>query len=152
MKKLFVIPKVHTASNGFTLIELMIIAATIVITLTLAIPTWSNYSIRANMSDALYMVTEAKSATASFCLDHQMTADLTNDLAGYKFKASKYVKNIELRSGCEAPIIVMTTKATGAKPNPVLTFTGDFVTDTDNITWTCVSSGENIHVPEPCRS
>ena len=152
MNKLFVNPKVHSASKGFTLIEFIIIAAAIVITLTLAVPTWSNYSIRANISDALYMVTEAKSATAFFCLDHRMTTALTNDLAGYKFKASKYVKNIELRSGCEAPIIVMTTRATGAKPNPVLTITGHFATDADNIRWTCVSSGENIHVPENCRS
>jgi len=152
MKELFIIPKVQGTSSGFTLIEFIIIAATIVITLTLAIPTWSNYSIRANISEALYIVTAAKSATASFCLDHRMTADLSNDLAGYRFKASNYVKNIELRGGCEAPIIVMSTKATGAKPNPVLTITGVFATDADNITWTCVSSGENIHVPETCRS
>ena len=152
MKELFIIPKVQGTSNGFTLIEFIIIAAAIVITLTLAVPTWSNYSIRANISEALYMVTEVKSVTDSFCQQNRTTEDLTNDLANYKFKASKYVKNIELSGSCDAPIIVMTTKATGAKPNPVLMFTGELADTAGIITWACVSSGENIHVPENCRS
>ena len=152
MKKLFVNPKVHTTFSGFTLIELIIIAAAMVITLTLAVPTWSNYSIRSNISEALYLVTEVKTVTDSFCQQNWTTVDLTNDLVDYRFKASKYVKNIELSGSCEAPIIVMTTKATGAKPNPVLMFTGELADAADKITWTCVSSGENIHVPETCRS
>ena len=151
MKKLIANPGRVTVSGGFTLIELIIIVAAIVITLTLAVPTWSNYSIRSNISEALYLVTEVKSATVVYCQQHPATAALTNDLVDHKFKVSKYVKNVELRGSCDAPIIVMTTKATGAKPNPVLTITGDFTADADKFTWACVSSGENIHVPETCR-
>ena len=151
VKKLIDNQRMQRASGGFTLIEFIIIAAAIVITLTLAIPTWSNYSIRSNISDAIYLVAEVKSAAAFYCQQNPAAATLTNDLVDYKFKVSKFVKNIELRGGCDAPIIVMTTKATGAKPNPVLTITGDFAADADAFTWTCSSSGENIHVPENCR-
>jgi type IV pilus assembly protein PilA len=152
MKKLLVNLKVHTASSGFTLIELLIIGAVIVITLTIAIPTYSNYSIRANIGEALSPVTAVKSATASVCQEGRTIGFLTNQLVGYKFKASKYVKNIVLSGTCNAPTIILTTRATGAKPSPVLTITGDFDENAETITWTCVSSGLDIHVPKSCRS
>ena len=152
MKKLIANQGMQRVSGGFTLIEFIIIAAAIVITLTLAIPTWSNYSIRSIISDALYLVAEVKSAAAVYCLQNPAAATLTNGLVDYKFKASKYVKNLQLRGSCDAPIIVMTTKATGAKPSPVLTITGDFAAEADAFEWTCVSSGKKIHVPETCRS
>jgi len=152
MKKLSVNLKVHTDSSGFTLIELLIIGAVIVITLTIAIPTYSNYSIRAKIGEALSPITAVKSATASVCQEGRTFGFLTNQLVGYKFKASKYVKNIVLSGTCNAPTIILTTRATGAKPSPVLTITGDFADNDEQITWTCVSSGLDIHVPRICRS
>ena len=144
--------KAHSASNGFTLIELLIIGAVIVIILTIAIPTYSNYSIRAKIDEALSPVTPVQSATAYVCQEGRTTGFLTNQLVGYKFKASKYVKNIVLSGTCNAPTIILTTRATGAKPSPVLTFTGDYDDNAETITWTCVSSGLDIHAPKLCRS
>jgi len=152
MNKLIVKLKVHTASSGFTLIELMIIVAVIAITFTVAIPTYSTYSIRSKIGEALYLVTAVKTAADSFCREDRTTAVLSNELVNYNFNASKYVKNIALGGSCDAPIIVMTTQATGARPNPVLTITGNYADDADQIAWTCASSGENVHMPETCRS
>jgi type IV pilus assembly protein PilA len=130
----------------------MIVVAVIVIILTLAIPTYSNYSIRVKIGEALSMTTAAKSAAASACQEDRSIVFITHQRAGYKFKASKYVRNIVISGTCEALIIVMTTRATGAQPNPVLTITGNFADNDDEITWTCVSSGLNIHAPDTCRS
>ncbi len=144
--------KLIAASSGFTLIELMIVVAVIIIILTLAIPTYSNYSIRVKIGEALSMSTVAKSAAAFACQEDRSIIFLTNQRVGYKFKASKYVQNIVISGTCEALIIVMTTQATGAQPNPVLTITGNFTDNDDQITWTCVSSDLNIHLPESFRS
>jgi len=144
--------KLIAASSGFTLIELMIVVAVIIIILTLAIPTYSNYSIRVKISEALAMSTVIKSATDAVCEEDRTISFLTNQRVGYKFKASDYVQNIVVSGTCDAPVIIVTTRATGAKPNPVLTITGSFADDADYITWTCVSSGLNVHAPEACRS
>jgi len=151
-KKSLLKQKFVFTSSGFTLIELMIVVAVIVIILTLAIPTYSNYSIRVKIGEALSMTTAAKSAAAAACQKDRSIVFLTNQRAGYQFKESKYVRNIVISGTCEALIIVMTTRATGAQPNPVLTITGNFADNDDEITWTCVSSGLKIHAPDTCRS
>lgn len=137
---------------GFTLIELMIVVAVIAIIMTLAIPTYSNYSIRSKLSSAIAQVDSAKSAVVTACLKDDKISSLSNSLAEYEFKPSKYVKNIVLGSSCSSPTITISTRATGAKPNPVLTMTGKPSDQAGQMTWTCVSSGLNIHVPDNCRS
>ena len=130
----------------------MIVVAVMTIILTLAIPTYSNYSIRAKISEAITFAETAEIAIASVCQEDRKITSLTNQLAGYKFQASKYVQKIVINGTCDIPVIKVTTRATGTRPNPQLTLTGKFADDTDQITWTCVSSGLNIHVPESCRS
>ena len=138
--------------KGFTLIELMIVVSVIVIILTIAIPTYTNYSTRIRLGEALSLTESAKAATTSFCMQEQPDTNISNELANYDFQASKYARDIALSGTCDAPTIKMTTRATGAKPDPVLTFTGTNSGDPGQITWTCMSSGLNIHLPEPCRS
>ena len=139
-------------NSGFTLIELMIVLAVIAIILTLAIPTYSNYSIRTKIGEALSVSEATKTAVSSFCKQDNSVTNLKDHIADFEFPSSKYVKKIDLGGSCQAPIITMTTQATGAKPSPVLTFTGEFTDKADHVTWTCVSSGLNIHLPESCRS
>jgi len=140
------------SGKGFTLIELMIVVAVILIILTIAIPTYTNYSIRTKISGALSLTESAKAAVTSFCMQEQPDTIINNQLANYDFRASKYARDIALSGNCDTPTITMTTRATGAKPEPVLTLTGKYSGDAGKITWTCVSSGLNIHLPESCRS
>jgi type IV pilus assembly protein PilA len=151
MKKLVVNLKVHTFSSGFTLIELLIVVA-VIIFLALAIPIYSDYSIRTKIGEAFSMISAAESATASVCQIERSNFILTNQLVGYRFQASKYVQNVVLSGNCDAPVIVVTTRATGEQPSPILTISGTFADDVDQITWTCMSSGLNRYVPEICRS
>jgi len=152
VKRRILNPKIHTNAFGFTLIELMIILATIVIVMTLAVPTYSNYWIRAKTIESLYSVTELKSAAVDFCREGRSKTPLDNELIGYKIKDSKYVQEIVLSGTCNEAVIVITTKATGAKPDPVLTMTGNFSKDSEQFTWNCVSSGPNVHTPGACQS
>jgi len=144
--------KNRTPARGFTLIELMIVIAVIAIILTLAIPTYKNFITRAKIAEALSVANSAKMAVASSCQENPALAALTNDLAGYSFQVSKNVADITLGGPCATPTITITTVDTGAQPDPVLTITGDLTPSTGRTTWTCVSTGLNVHVPETCRT
>jgi len=138
--------------TGFTLIELMIVVAVIAIILTLAIPTYTNFTVRSKIAEGLSLANAAKTAIATTCEEQKNLAAITNNLAGYSFQASDYVSNIQMSGPCTAPVITVTTVNTGANPDPVLTITGNFAEGNGHVSWTCVSSGLNIHVPDTCRS
>jgi len=142
----------HKTFTGFTLIELIIVVATIIIVMTLAVPTYSNYSIRAKIGESLYHVTKLKSDADEFCQEGKLESLLNNQLVGYKFKESKYVQNMVLIGTCDEATIAITTQATGAALDPVLTMTGHFSRDDEQFTWICVSSGPNVQAPKTCKS
>ena len=129
----------------------MIVLAMITIVAGLGIPTYINYSIRAKVGAALSLDVDAKTAVTFSCQKDPALINLTNQNAGYEFTETKYVSNIVIGGTCLAPTITITTQATGARPDPVLTITGDF-TPGAKTTWTCVSSGSVNQVPRTCRS
>ena len=148
-------PYPHTnlhQQNGFTLIELMIVLAVVAIILTLAIPTYSNYTIRGKVAEGLSLANAAKTAIAATCEESRTITDLNNNLAGYGFQPTDYVASIALSGPCTAPVITILTQNTGADSDPTLTITGNFTAGSGHVSWLCVSSGLNLHVPDICRS
>jgi prepilin-type N-terminal cleavage/methylation domain-containing protein len=137
--------------GGFTLIELIIAVAMITIILTMAVPTYSNYLIRAKIDRSLSVVSPAKTSIIDICQKNPTITRLSNQVLGLHFEATKHIFNLEIGGDCDAPTITITTQATGAQPDPVLTITGDFAGNTRRITWLCVSDGLEIHLPESCR-
>jgi len=145
-------PNPKKRSQGFTLIELMIVIAVIAVILTLALPTYANFIIRTKIAEALSVSNAAKTAVAATCREDQALAALTPSLAGYNFEPSEFVASINIDGPCTAPNIIVTTQNTGAQTDPVLTITGEFQTGGSRTTWVCVTSGLNVHVPDSCRS
>jgi type IV pilus assembly protein PilA len=139
--------------RGFTLIELMIVIAIIAIILTLALPVYSNYTIRAKVGEALSITAAAKTATGATCQEEPNLPSLSNDRVGWAFGGSTYVESIEISGPCSDPIITIVTRNTGAKTDPILTLTGQGSVGTGRFSWTCATAeGQNIHVPRSCRS
>ena len=144
--------KMLSREVGFTLIELMIVVSIIAILLMLAIPTYSNYTTRTKIGEALSVGTSAKTAVTSACQEDLTIDPLTAGLAGYSFVASNYVASVVVAGPCTAPTITITTHNTGAQTDPVLTLSAEVTAGSGRTTWTCVSSGLNSHVPDTCRS
>lgn len=141
----------YSVSKGFTLIELMIVVAIISIILTLALPVYSDYSIRTKIVEALSVSKAAKTAVAAACQEDPTISALTPQKAGYNFaEASQYVASVTLSGPCTLPVITILTQQTGAFPDPSLTITGTL--GSSNMDFVCVSTGPNKHVPRTCRS
>ena len=139
-------------NGGFTLIELMIVVAIIAIILTLALPVYSNYTIRAKVGEALSVAAAAKTATAATCVEDRTVASLNNVSAGYLFEPTPYINNIVISGPCSAPVITLITHNTGASTDPTLTLTGSLPDGAGHITWSCTTSTSYIYVPTTCRS
>lgn len=141
------------ASRGFTLIELMIVIAIIAIILTLALPVYTNYTIRAKVGEAMSVAASAKTATADTCTTDPDIVSLSNQRAGYNLVSSTYVESVEISGPCESPVITMITRNTGASIDPVLILTGANVNSSGRFSWTCTTTnGQNLYVPAACRS
>jgi type IV pilus assembly protein PilA len=139
-------------ATGFTLIELMIVVAIIAIILTLALPVYSNYSIRAKVSEALSVGAAAKTATSATCVQDPSLTGLTLAKAGHSFNSSPYVNSMTVSGPCTAPIITITTHNIGVSPDPVITLTGDFPESSGRGNWTCTGNVSNVYLPRECRS
>jgi type IV pilus assembly protein PilA len=139
---------------GFTLIELMIVVAIIAIILTLALPVYTNYSIRAKIGEALSVAAAAKTMVASTCLENPNLTGLDNSSAGYSFVTSTWVESITVSGNCSAPVITLLTRDTGApSPAPELTLTANFIGGSGRITWVCASNNTpDYMLPTSCRS
>ncbi len=91
----------ETGNGGFTLIELMIVVAIIGILSTIALPTFQDRVIRAQIEEALSLSEGVKSAVTEFyAVNRRFPAD--NAEAGVprpEFLMGNYVTNVEVRDG-----------------------------------------------------
>jgi len=140
-------------SEGFTLIELMIVIAIIAILLALAIPAYQDYTIRSKVGEGLSVGASAKLAAAETCQSDPQTAP-GNTAMGYSFSPSKYVDSVVITGAdCDAPVVTITTNGnTGADTPPVLVLTGQYADEQGRYDWVCTSSaGLPQHIPSTCR-
>ncbi len=147
----------HSRKSGFTLIELMIVIAIIAIILALALPVYSNYSIRAKVAEALSLGNSAKTAVSSACVADGTIVSIDNALAGYGFVEGTddedYVADIQASGPCTAPVITISTKNTGRSPDPVLIMTGEVISGSGQVAWSCTSNNTpDWLLPKTCRS
>ena len=142
----------YNKQQGFTLIELMIVIAIIGILAAVALPAYQDYTIRAKVSEGISLSGAAKLAVVETAqADGVLVTGLTTaaNPTGYTFAGTNYVASIVVGN---AGVITITTQATGAATQPIITMTGAQATLNDPITWTCATTaGLDKHVPTNCR-
>ena len=122
--------------QGFTLIELMIVVAIIGILAAIAIPAYSDYTIRAQVSEGLTLAGGAKAAVSEYSMDRGRFP--TNNLtAGLSVAASingKYTSSVSTALG----IITITYGGLSGHPNILNnTLTLSAVQNAGSVVWAC---------------
>ncbi|NNE37867.1 MAG: pilin [Gammaproteobacteria bacterium] len=133
--------------QGFTLIELMIVVAIIGILAAVAIPSYQDYTARAQVTEAVSLTAAFKTGLAEFYAD---SGSYPSNLTAIGTTTSgKYVASMAVTSG-GSNVTVTATMGTGT--NPGVSGSTLLLTSADSLQWDC-SGGDILakYRPTTCK-
>ncbi|MEE4216311.1 MAG: pilin [Xanthomonadales bacterium] len=152
-------------ARGISAIDLLVVCAAVAITVSFAIPKFSDQTIRSRVSEGLLLVDRAKEALQTTCANDPGAVVNGNLDAGFLYVPAgtedDFVKRILLGADCaqDSMVIVIWTSSTGAERDPVVEWTAEVNPDPAGaesgqaLSWNCrLIQGESEHVPAACRN
>jgi type IV pilus assembly protein PilA len=144
-----------STQKGFTLIELMIVVAIIGILAAIAIPAYSDYTVRARVSEGLAVASSAKATVSENYSndgdDSDVAGGASESCRGVSAFTGNAVGNVESLD-CTAGVLTITMNAKAKGVALALTPTPG-TGSADALEWTCLvtDSANNKYVPSECR-
>ena len=136
------------AQKGFTLIELMIVVAIIGILAAIAIPAYTDYTVRARVSEGLSTAASMKATISENIANAGSYATSGDYCTGVQtIGASNKTSNV-LTAACGTGGIITVTMQPNAKSAVLV------LTPTENagaVQWKCTTTTDKKYVPSECR-
>jgi type IV pilus assembly protein PilA len=142
----------RTLQKGFTLIELMIVVAIIGILAAVAIPAYTDYLARSQMSEAVSLLSSGKAPITEYFLNNGRWPSAASDIMGNTI--GKYTSILTLTTGANqtsGPLVVTATMR-GAGVTTSIASTTVEMTTADGKTWSCLpGTVDPRYLPGACR-
>lgn len=125
--------------QGFTLIELMIVVAIIGILAAVAIPAYSDYTARAQVSEAMSLASGLKTPVVEYMSDKGATPPFATTVGGTD--SGKYVSTITIAGTAPSVTIAATMKGAGSVNTKITDAVFGMTSTNSGQTWLCGRSG-----------
>lgn len=141
------------ANQGFTLMELMIVIAILGILLTIGIPAYAEYSVRARIAEGMMAMTSAKLAISEYRFT-EGTLPTSATAAGIGSVTTKYVDGLSVNAS--GIIAVDIDEAQVGAPGGAIQLVLEPTVSGGAIVWNCNSTGTDannlVYVPAACKT
>ncbi|MEI8155489.1 MAG: pilin [Burkholderiales bacterium] len=141
----------RSMQKGFTLIELMIVVAIIGILAAVALPAYSDYTVRAKASEVILAASGAKTGVAEAAATYSQMPDTASFTP--VAQVSKYVSGVTYAIGASSLIGIITATASGDSKisGSTVTMTGTMDPSTSVVVWVCSGTIDAKYRPASCK-